>query len=83
VVTDGWIPTCYTPKTRHGLLRRHGENVTPPGQAVTVARQPGRGMHAGIIGVLNLDSGVLTPMATGVGSTRGMAFVGGAGEEGE
>ena len=30
---------------------------------------------AGIVGVLNLDSGVLTPVATGFGSTRGMVFV--------
>jgi hypothetical protein len=30
---------------------------------------------AGIVGVLNLDNGVLTPIATGFGSTRGMAFV--------
>jgi hypothetical protein len=31
---------------------------------------------AGIVGVLNLDTGVLTPIATGFSSTRGMAFVG-------
>lgn len=30
---------------------------------------------AGIVGVLNLDDGVLTPIATGFGSTRGMVFV--------
>ena len=30
---------------------------------------------AGIVGVLNLDNGVLTPIATGFGSTRGMVFV--------
>jgi hypothetical protein len=30
---------------------------------------------AGIVGVLNLDNGVLTPIATGFGSTRGMIFV--------
>jgi hypothetical protein len=30
---------------------------------------------AGIVGVLNLDNGVLTPVATGFGSTRGMVFV--------
>jgi hypothetical protein len=30
---------------------------------------------AGIVGVLNLDDGVLTPIATGFGSTRGMTFV--------
>jgi len=30
---------------------------------------------AGIVGVLNLDTGVLTPIATGFGSTRGMVFV--------
>ena len=30
---------------------------------------------AGIVGALNLDNGVLTPIATGFGSTRGMVFV--------
>jgi hypothetical protein len=30
---------------------------------------------AAIVGVLNLDNGVLTPIATGFGSTRGMVFV--------
>jgi hypothetical protein len=30
---------------------------------------------AGIVGVLNLDNGVLAPIATGFGSTRGMVFV--------
>src|SRR5579872_1423914 len=30
---------------------------------------------AGIIGVLDLDNGVVTPIATGCGSTRGMTFV--------
>jgi hypothetical protein len=30
---------------------------------------------AGIVGVLNLDNGVLTPIATGFSSTRGMIFV--------
>jgi hypothetical protein len=30
---------------------------------------------AGIVGVLNLDNGVLTPIATGFSSTRGMVFV--------
>jgi hypothetical protein len=30
---------------------------------------------AGIVAVLNLDNGVLTPIATGFGSTRGMVFV--------
>jgi hypothetical protein len=30
---------------------------------------------AGIVGVLNLDNGVLTPIATGFGSTRGVVFV--------
>jgi hypothetical protein len=30
---------------------------------------------AGIVGLLNLDNGVLTPIATGFGSTRGMVFV--------
>jgi hypothetical protein len=30
---------------------------------------------AGIVGVLNLDNGFLTPVATGFGSTRGMVFV--------
>ncbi|MDP9122796.1 MAG: hypothetical protein M3O15_15735 [Acidobacteriota bacterium] len=30
---------------------------------------------AGIVGVLNLDNGALTPVATGFGSTRGMVFV--------
>jgi hypothetical protein len=30
---------------------------------------------AGIVGVLNLDSGVVTPIATGFGSARGMTFV--------
>jgi hypothetical protein len=30
---------------------------------------------AGIVGVLNLDNGMLTPIATGFGSTRGMVFV--------
>jgi hypothetical protein len=30
---------------------------------------------AGVVGVLNLDNGVLAPIATGFGSTRGMVFV--------
>jgi hypothetical protein len=30
---------------------------------------------AGIVGALNLDNGVLTPIATGFGSTRGLIFV--------
>ncbi len=30
---------------------------------------------AGIVGALNLDNGVLTPIATGFGSARGMVFV--------
>jgi hypothetical protein len=30
---------------------------------------------AGIVGVLNLDNGVLMPIATGFGSTRGVVFV--------
>ena len=30
---------------------------------------------AGIVGVLDVDNGVVTPIATGFGSTRGMAFV--------
>jgi len=30
---------------------------------------------AGIVGVLDLDNGVVTPIATGFGSTRGMTFV--------
>jgi hypothetical protein len=30
---------------------------------------------AGIVGLLNLDNGVLTPIATGFGSCRGMVFV--------
>jgi hypothetical protein len=30
---------------------------------------------AGIVGVLNLDNGVLAPIATGFGSTRGIEFV--------
>jgi hypothetical protein len=29
----------------------------------------------GVVGVLNLDNGVLTPIATGFGSTRGLIFV--------
>jgi hypothetical protein len=30
---------------------------------------------AGIVGVLDLDNGVFTPIATGFGSARGMTFV--------
>lgn len=38
---------------------------------------------AGIVGVLNLDNGVLTPIATGFSSTRGMIFVKLAGADGQ
>lgn len=30
---------------------------------------------AGVVGTLDLDTGVLTPVATGFGSVRGMVFV--------
>jgi hypothetical protein len=44
----------------------------------TVGFEPGTAYSAsdtaGIVGVLNLDTGVVTPIATGFGSARGVIF---------
>jgi hypothetical protein len=45
----------------------------------TFGFEPGTAYSAsdttGIVGVLNLDNGVVSPIATGFGSARGMLFV--------
>ena len=58
----GWYSAASATESVVGELRLTG---TPYSTSDT----------AGIVGVLNLDNGVLTPIATGFSSTRGMVFV--------
>lgn len=72
--------TVFAPKGRSFLLASDvAGNTVYRIDAPQFGFEPGTAYSAsdtlGIVGTLNLDNGVLTPIATGFGSMRGMAFV--------
>jgi hypothetical protein len=72
--------TVFAPKGASFLLFSDvGGDIVYRLDAPTFGFEPGTAYStsdtAGIVGVLNLDTGVLTPVATGFSSTRGALFV--------
>jgi hypothetical protein len=72
--------TAFAPSPRAFLLVSDLQgNAVYRIDAGTFGFEPGAAYSAsdtaGIVGVLNLDNGVLTPIVTGLGSGRGMLFV--------
>jgi hypothetical protein len=71
--------TAFAPKSHAFLLVADLTGVVYRLDSPTFGFEPGTAYSAsdtdGIVGILNLDNGVITPVATGFGSARGLLFV--------
>jgi hypothetical protein len=71
--------TAFAPRPRAFLVVTDVSGVVYRVDAGTFGFEPGTAYSAsdtlGLVGTLNLDNGVVTPIVTGFGSARGLLFV--------